>query len=133
MNDNDELNAVLAENIQKAGGAIEDAVTFTLEQAPELAEQALLWHATASLLACLLGIVLLLIGASMIFVFIKAQKITSISGSATVEQKWFTDKLTVIIGGFFLLFGFLYFNLVWLKIWIAPKLWLVEYAASLIE
>lgn len=129
MESNELLNKVLAENIDKLGSGVEAAVDFTLEQAPEVIQQALYWNAALSVTECVFGIVYAIVLIISILKTIKVVKTKNPSGDEIF--------LSITAGAFG--FGiasipaFAYCNLTWLKIWIAPKVWLIEYAASLVK
>ena len=125
---NDKLAEVLADAIEKSMGAIDKGVEFTLAQAPDLVYQALVWNFTVSLLKMLAWM-------ALCFFIVKINLIQW----RLVKTHW-GDEISshpeLVFNAFQLLWGipiiFLY-SLTWLKILIAPKLWLLEYAASLVK
>lgn len=135
---NEELNKVLIDAIQKTQSGIGEAVDFAVAQAPDVIQQLLMWHFVNSLINCALGIVCFVI----IFLFVRfVQKYPQPDSFESNNLVWW-DKgelhpVTGIFGGLGVcilgLAGFILMNLTWLKIWIAPKLYLIEYAASLVK
>jgi hypothetical protein len=121
---NDELQVALAELISKSVELGENAIMLTQEQLPEIIQQLLLWKAAQS------GI----------------EFAISMGFFATTAllpwRKWRNQIEDAPDGrgmGAFLVFpvamlafmGMISFDLTWLQIWLAPKVYLIEYAARL--
>lgn len=137
------LDQVLIKAIEKTEGAIDSAVDFTMDQAPEIIQQAMMWHMTISIVTnitfVLTVIFILLTGLKLIklrqraidnnkteFLFCYDGDVTGIGLGVSVCWAAFAACFTTL--------GMIEMvNLTWLKIWIAPKLWLIEYAASLVK
>lgn len=121
---NDELQKALAEILNKTLKGVDAGVSFLQQELPEVIQQLLIWHAVESALLCLS---LLLISALCTWV---AKKIWVGGKKEGLDGEWFA-----IIPGFIsVAFATFAINTTtWLKILIAPKLYLVEYAASLIK
>lgn len=129
---NDQLQKVLADIITRVTSGADAAIQFGKEQIPEVLKQLLVWNFTLSFMiwfsatAIIVGYAIWM--ATKFRWWLKNQHVT------TSEQ----DSMYAII---FVIWGFISFvmvfvfwcNLDWLKIWIAPKLYLLEYAASLIK
>lgn len=130
-----ELEQVLVDTIQSAGNLTGDvvngvktvgtkAIDFASEQIPDVIHQLLLWKFTISLIWFSTGVIsLILLGIGL-------------------KKYWDTDIdieikaiSTVFFGGLigFASLAIIFTNLTWLKIWIAPKLFLLEYATDLIR
>lgn len=127
---NEQANKILVELLQKAANGIDAAVTFSQAQIPDVVHQLLVWNSVSSIL---MQIFILSFISVYVFAVYKFYKIT--------ESKNLDDG-PLIAGIFSLAVGalfatglaiafFSYFD--WLKIWLAPKLYLLEYAASLIK
>ncbi len=126
---NEVLNKVLAENIEKLSGGVEAAVDFTLEQAPEVISQALTWNMYLSAAECVFGLLW-----AVFLIVINLKLVTSDKfKNARGDDQCFIIALSLIATMFASTIGFVYINLTWLKIWIAPKVWLIEYAANLVK
>lgn len=123
---------------------IEKAADFTVEQAPMVVQELLLWNFTTSLVTSIFGWVL----------FITASLILSKTLIAYKNNKeWTLDKnysyretshlaIVLVVGsgvfiGLYLAIAALVYStgdgLNWLKISIAPRVWLLEYAADLVK
>lgn len=126
----EQANKILVELLQKAVGGIDAAVSFSQAQIPDIVHQLLVWNSVSSFLYQLF-VILLISGY-----FLSIKKLNSIAlNESNSPEKSGLAVAGIIAGGivslsFFVSF-FFYFD--WLKIWLAPKLYLLEYAASLIK
>lgn len=119
------------DGIQKTGTELVEAL---YQQAPEVVEQLLMWHGIESLIQCVVGILCL----SFIFVHYKiARKVYEKNGVSEWDDSFYYWLVTVVSGIFVsvLSFGTMVnlVNLKWLKIWLAPKVYLLEYLADLVK
>lgn len=131
---NKQLEMALAELIDKSMDGIDSASQFLLAEVPEVIQQLLMWHAIESAVFSLLMIALIL---AVELLGLRKYRRTVFS-----DIKWDDEEMAYIsyylpstllrIGLFLFTWGELS-SLVWLKIWIAPKVWLLEYAARLIN
>lgn len=138
---NEELNKVLIDAIQKTQSGIGEAVDFAVAQAPEVIQQLLMWKFTESLITFLFGLTIL--ASISIWLYFKVWKVWETKWCYTEETKYsYHESGEIKDSALFLIFlsipyglSFLIVacNLDWLKIWIAPKLYLIEYAASLVK
>src|SRR3990167_5958060 len=133
------------------------AKDFLVGELPDYINQLLLWKSTYSALMMFVGIVFI-VGAPILLRnaaierldLIKKAKaayeanepwirygsmptLTSIQYDFCINYGGATPVIKGIISFFMLVMGFCFSNLEWLQIWIAPKVWLVEYAASLVK
>ena len=126
-------NALISsiEGIKKTGTELVDAL---YQQAPEVINQLLLWHGVESFILFLTSLLML----SVPFIFYKlavaAYTKFNIAKMRDPFNYWFP---TIIIGVVSVLSSILIsiniMNIKWLKIWIAPKLYLLEYLATLVK
>ncbi|QLR51848.1 hypothetical protein HV344_06765 [Citrobacter freundii] len=127
---NEQANKILADLLQKASNGIDSAVSFSQAQIPDVVHQLLLWNAASSALF-----------QAFILVFLSFYAWSSVKAIKNVANGHLDDAgdticiLWAIFGGVagLILFICFWFNFDWLKIWIAPKLYLIEYAASLVK
>lgn len=118
------LNAALVAVLNKAISAAEKGGEFLAEQIPDVVNQLLMWH-------MMKGIVMLL-GSLLVFgLFVYfSVKLWRYLKTPYAE----VDAIMAILP-----LGLLWipivalFNLTWLQILIAPKVYLIEYAASLVK
>lgn len=118
------LEQTLVDTINTTKAGVSQGLDFAQKQIPDVIEQLLMWKFTESLISFIMGISLLLGSVwSMIYAFKKFK-----SGNWDLEA----SPLGMILILPFLI-SFVYIDLTWLKIWIAPKLFLLEYVAKLIK
>jgi len=127
-------------------GLIDNAASmkdFILSEAPEVIQQLLMWDLTESIIGCLFSI-LTIISALIPSVLVIRRGIKyewhdyknrkcgydNTSGQTMIVPL----SLFCILYDFICIMVFLsFFNLKWLQIWIAPKVYLIEYAAELVK
>ena len=123
------LDTALQDLITGAVAAAETAGGFVAEEAPIVVEQLLAWNFTVSLLLFLAGAIVVLAMAILIKWINKCSKGDKYSYEWLDADGCEIFLLLPFIGGVALIGC----NLTWLKIAIAPKLYLLEYAADLIK
>lgn len=124
---NETVNQILTKIIE----SVTSVQNFVLEQAPDVIQQLLAWNFYFGLIWGILGA---LTSLTLICVFFK--KFLPWADSLDRYDKDFVMFLGSVIFGIFLTISALVgiCNLTEaLKIYIAPKLWLIEYAAQLIK
>lgn len=143
---NENLNQALTKLIEASLAAMDSAATFLQAEIPEVIHQLLLWHLTYHLIMFVTGLAII---ASLIYVWGKYSGRGRVleEGSNYRDSKYsFTlthdergDIGAHMIGSVFItsvISGVVidtFFNLEWLQILIAPKVWLIEYAAQLVK
>lgn len=138
----EQANKILVELLQKASNGIDAAVSFSQAQIPDVVHQLLIWSFVHSALFQVTGL-LLLIAATKLPSFARTarnngERWTSFDGRPNdghFISSVYYDICTVFVPIFGSIMGVLIiaFNFEWLKIWLAPKLFLIEYAASLVK
>lgn len=148
---NDQANKILVELLQKAANGIDAAVSFSQAQIPEVVNQLLVWNMVHSLIITVVAI----LTVPFIFWLVKKQcQKVQIGVYDNEGYSWDRGKpkysptliwdskgeLTFIIAPFAVVLVIWAMwviaavtDMTWMKIWIAPKLYLLEYAASLIK
>lgn len=129
---NDQLQKVLADIITRVTSGADAAIQFGKEQIPEVLKQLLIWNFTFSFLIWFSATAIIV--GYIIWMLTKFRWWFKNQRTTTSEQDAAVTALTVMWGiiTFIMIFVF-WCNLDWLKIWVAPKLYLLEYAASLIK
>lgn len=126
-----------------------DIVNFSKQQIPDVIHQLLMWRALDSILS---SVIPFIIGFSLLIwtmtFWRKVPKQASrdndgrapwlpdeyrSSDSSLYFKYWLRGYISFVIGSGAILVGFFSFNLDWLQIWIAPKVYLIQYAADLIK
>ncbi|AUR98022.1 TMhelix containing protein [Vibrio phage 1.246.O._10N.261.54.E10] len=140
---NEQLQNAVATILERAITGIDSSVDFMQAELPEVIEQLLMWYAVK-------GVILIFIGFALMIPFIfVARKITSTDiKEATCDSFWVThyDRLENSLGAGAMILSMLtgiasFFGLLIIlanimepiQIWIAPKIWLMEYAASIVK
>ena len=146
---NEQAQQVLADMLERALSGVDAAVEFSQAQIPDVVEQLLMWHMVESLLSCLAAACAALCSFALFRKGAASQKIareaykngeqwTRFSNSSSGLTSHAYDfkasgvafyvpaSLMALVSPFFI-------STTWLKILIAPKLYLLEYAASLVK
>lgn len=139
------LNDALVEIIQKTQGAVETGVSFLSQQIPDVIHQLLVWKLAESLAYGVVGITSFVLAVVLVRSMIKEPVVVK-EGSAynrtkykpTLWRDYESDILPTIVGGGLAALVLAISSLVnlpqfltALQIYIAPKVWLIEYAAHL--
>ncbi len=129
---NDQLQKVLADIITRVTSGADAAIQFGKEQIPEVLKQLLIWNFTFSFMIWFFATSIII--GYVVWMAIKFKWWFKNQNTTTAEQDVLYTTVCIIWGfiSFIMIFVF-WCNLDWLKIWVAPKLYLLEYAASLIK
>lgn len=147
----EQANKILVELLQKAVAGIDAAVSFSQAQIPDVVHQLLVWNMTHSLIMTIIAISTI----PLVVWFVKRQcrKVEigkfgneayswdrgnpKYSPTMVWDSKGELSFFVVPMAGVICIWGLWVIAVVtrmtWLKIWLAPKLYLLEYAASLIK
>lgn len=125
---NEQLQKALVELIGKASNGIDASVSFLSAEIPDVIHQLLVWYAAKSAILTVLGLVL------CVAWFFTEKLILKRLNENRVE--FFEIAMFYgLLGSFVRLIPMgavcLMVSLDWLQIWIAPKIWLIEYASQL--
>lgn len=128
--DNDTLESTANEALKGMIEASTNASNWVLSEIPEVLEQLLLWRLTESLAFFSLGLIMFLTAVGAIMLMIAKLKR---DGDEWLCKEW-TIVPTVIIVLLLILSPIVVLeNLDWLQIWLAPKVYLIEYAAQMFK
>lgn len=148
---NEQANKILVELLQKANDGIDAAVSFSHAQIPDVVHQLLVWNFTKSLVLTVFVILTLPVVVVFARAMLKRQQDGIFDNEGYSWDKgnpkykptlvWQRDgdlsPLTMIFAGLIGIYAVISLGVIadmtWLKIWLAPKLYLIEYAASLIK
>ena len=135
---NEELQNAVINLINKTTGGAEASIDFLSGQLPDYIMQLLMWYGLRSGIMFLAGVSAIVIA----FILQKNVILAKDNDGKLKHRTIYThipDCHVNIVGSSVIMWGFVAFissiliNLTWLKIWIAPKVFLVDYAASLIK
>ncbi|HCB4172707.1 TPA: hypothetical protein MY502_004444 [Escherichia coli] len=147
----EEANKILVDLLKKASDGIDSAIAFSQAQIPDVVHQLLVWNMVDSLIKTLIAISTI----PLVIWFMKKQ-CKKVEIGKFDNEGWLWEKgkpkykqtmiwesngeisfLILPLAAVFVLWvSFIIAvvtNMTWLKIWLAPKLYLIEYAASLIK
>lgn len=126
-------NALISsiEGIKKTGTELVDAL---YQQAPEVINQLLLWHGVESFILFLVSLAML----SVPFIFYKLAVAAYAKFNVAKMSDEFPYWMVTIVSGIVSItastaMAINLMNLKWLKIWLAPKVYLLEYLATLVK
>lgn len=142
---NEELQKALGELLNKASGGIDAAGGFLASELPEVIQQILMWHGVYNFILFCIGFVFIglsIYAANKCIEKLKSAKIDYVNGevwtryngsgsttSHAYDNLFFINIIPLVL----FVIGVCALNIEWLQIWIAPKVWLIEYAAKLAE
>lgn len=142
---NDQAKKILIDLLQKASDGINSAVSFSKAQIPDVVHQLLVWNFVESMIYFLSS------GLTSLWLILFAVKALRKRADPSNEGRYiptiawdeygqgnFDDGQALIVALFYLmLLGFFIATCVtsldWLQIWLAPKLYIIQYAAQLIK
>lgn len=135
---NEQAQKVLSDLLSRAVNGVDTAVSFSQAQIPEVIHQLLMWKIVSNILLQLLGFLTVAVTIAL-WRFAKKERKEGAAWTKFRQDSSITSipydllssaamLLPLSVGIFMVIAGF-----EWLKIWIAPKLFLLEYAASLIK
>ena len=126
---NETLQKALTELVEKSMEGMNSTVNFLQAEIPEVLKQLLMWHGVSNFIYFILGIFMAICLIILDVIIIRKG----------IKDRW-DDELWMIatIGGAILnviiiSISSILINMQWLQIWIAPKVWLIEYASKLIK
>ena len=127
--ENNNVENAVVEIINKAIRGIDSTTDFLLSEIPEVIQQLLMWNFAKSLI---ISFVLLASVAVSLFVGLKLLRGDFIKLSPRLHDSRFGICCILAFFAAINFYELLYSN-DWLMIWIAPKVWLMEYAANLVK
>lgn len=124
---NEELQKKLVELINGAQAAGTEAFLFTKEQVPDVIQQLLRWKFAEAVILVLISL------AVVVFCIYAGRLAWKADGEKYMDDgHCFVFSVSAIVGSILSFIGML--NLMTaVQIWLAPKVYLLEYAASLIK
>jgi hypothetical protein len=142
---NEQAQKTLAEILQRILDGVDATVAFGKDQIPEILQQLLTWHFFESLVFFVMSLGWVAIGIGyVVYVFTRKPIPLDPTDKYTRYKRnfWFDSdgdtqgtQATALLGGGAAIIGLAsaFGNLDWLKIWLTPKLYLLEYGATLIK
>ena len=147
---NEQLQKALIDLIGKASNGIDVSVSFLSAEIPDVIHQLLLWYAARSAIEFFVGVIIISFGVKIFNMKIGVSKDsakkdyedgklwTRYCGSAKITSTEYDAIMMMpdywkakVLGVFVSMIGTILVNIDWLQIWIAPKIWLIEYTSQL--
>ena len=140
---NEQLETQLVEILQSVSTSVGDAKEFIIAELPDVVQQVLSWYTVLSVVENIIGIILFVF---MVYIIRNMVVKPDSMNTANIVQRFsfmkdpyaengieYSPAVLLVIAVTFGLFlvAMSKLNIVFLKILIAPKLWLIEYAATL--
>ncbi len=139
-----ELTNELANILRDVATSVGGAKDFMISELPDVVSQLLIWHGLYSAITTLSAIIFILVFTKALIKYSGQGEL--IDDTDSYNRPRYKTTLTHDSGGdigphimaSMCLLGaipiaFTHINLVWLQIWVAPKVWLIEYASTLIK
>ena len=124
---NEQLQVAMTEILTKTVKNVGTATDFLLTETPEVIQQLLSWKMAESICITVLSILWAIFVCTAVFkLFNHLRK--KLEDPYDPEMAYFS-----FVGLFLLVPSFASANIDWLQIWIAPKVYLIEYTAALIK
>jgi len=124
----DALEQQLVKIITDVSSGIGEAKDFVVGEIPDVAQQVLMWYGVYNFILFIASIVI-----APLIVYTYTRYMIALGSSNNVTD---ADVFCMVGGGITIIgisiAALININLVWLKIWIAPKLFLIEYAGTLV-
>ncbi|OWT55236.1 hypothetical protein [Candidimonas nitroreducens] len=124
---NDQLQQALAALLNKTISGLDAGQQFLSAQLPDVIHQLLIWKATISGLAFAVGLVVFIVTVVLDILIYKNKEYWN---DREHPPAYMVVVFVSTIGGIISI-PILFTNLEWLQIWLAPKVYLIEYAAHL--
>jgi uncharacterized protein YqhQ len=125
----------------KAGNAVNASVDFVVAQTPDIVYQYLVWSFIESFIPFIVGLLFIIASIVIPYKTIKKSHANHLAKNAERatkdyrQKEWFEDASPFLVANLafipVFIVGIAKLNIVWLKIWLTPKLFLIEKAAEL--
>jgi hypothetical protein len=99
---------------------------------PDLIHQLMVWHSLKSFAMSVIAVVLFVITVVLVRKVFKLLSWPDDIAKDEKEKRTAGAAIRIIVAFVSFITAFPFINLAWLKIWLTPKVWLVEYATNLL-
>ena len=124
---NEQANKILIDLLQKAANGVDAAMSFSQAQVPDIIRQLMVWKAAAYGMR-IFFMSLFLLGGILLF-----RRALKWHESFDYEALGFFSLLSSALTGSLLVVGILANISNLMQLWLAPKIWLIEYTAELLK
>lgn len=127
---NEQLQQAIQQLIDKGLSGVDSSVDFIQQEIPDFVMQLLMWHGVYNFVLMSIGVLLIIV-----WIVVEIKLYNKLMTMNLDDHDWIIGYGLLGTLGRLVPLGFISstLNLEWLKIWVAPKVWLVEYAASLVK
>lgn len=139
---NEQLQAELTKIITNVNNGTESAWSFINGQAPDVIQQLIVWYGVKSFLSFCIWIIFIIAGYIAVIKLFKLSKRLSDKEKERAKNKAYSHYdpfpyvaiwLVPLIIAATLTPIIITENITWLQIWIAPKVWVLEYVTSVVK
>ena len=124
---NEKLQEAVVEMISKVNDGVDASTALLSAELPDYIVQLLMWHGVKSFSECVFGLLILTSIAAALKLIVKKCKTDK---DWDRPELWIPFGFAAIVGS---TIGLCMLNVTWVQVWIAPKVWLVEYVATLVK
>lgn len=129
---NEELQKTLADIINRVTTGADAAIQFGKEQIPDVLKQLLIWNFAYNFAISVMALLIIIGYAWFMLTKYRWWILNKKTTPTEVDNVYCTVTIIWSILAVIMLFVF-FSHSDWLKIWVAPKLYLLEYAADLVK
>lgn len=122
------MEKALGKIILQVTEGVDVAIGFLSKEIPDVVRQLLAWYFVYNLISFLAAVVTFIVIGICLKIVLRKIKAHYPNGG---EDYWCGLILAVFVAFFVSIPGFIWINIGWLKIWIAPKIWLIEYVTEI--
>lgn len=126
---NEQLQTALTDILEKTMSGVDAATEFLVEETPLVIQELLTWYSIVYFLEMLFAIGIFIVVTVNAIKWMKYIKKDDADEDAAFA--WFL--VSGIASAVAIIIAFTLFNIKWLQILIAPKIWLIEYASKLVN
>lgn len=124
-------NDALVTIISRVTQGLDSAVSFLSAQLPDVIHQLLMWHFTTSLVKDCFGFLIIIMFIVCDFYLFRVMKEEPANSKDEIAGFCAFLVILSLVGTAIVYWLFLSFD--WLEIWVAPKIWLIEYGTTLLK
>lgn len=124
---NEQLQQAIAVLIEKSLKAFEAGADFMADQLPDVVQQLLMWYMVLGGVKAVAAVMLLVTASIVAY-----KGIGWTRNAGKYVDGWFIYSMCSILWLPVIMLSVHLWNLTWLQIWVAPKIFLIEYAARMV-
>lgn len=140
---NEQLESAVVKILERAISGIDSGVEFMQSELPDVIDQLLTWYLAKGVITAIIGLLFIIQLVILVKIYLKKDIKGAKSDSFWVDHYDHIDNsmgmgafLAFVFSGMLSIIGLImFFSSIFevVKIWVAPKIWLMEYAALLVK